>query len=216
MEVSSHALALHRVDGTRFAVAVFTNLSHDHLDFHGTMERLLRGQGPAVHARLTRAAVVNLDDPHGQLLLDAAQVPTTAYSLAEVDDLELTAASSSFRWRGHRIAVPLGGRFNVRNALAAATAAAQLGIPTATIAAGSAAGTGAGPVRAGRRGPAASPSSSTTPTRPTASDAVLAAAREAAGDGRVIVVFGCGGDRDRAKRPEMGDVAVERRRRRRS
>ena len=69
---------------------------------------------------------VNADDPHGQLLLDAAQVPTTPYSFSEVDGLELTAASSSFNWRGHRISVPIGGRHNVSNALAAATAAGRL------------------------------------------------------------------------------------------
>ena len=209
MEVSSHALALHRVDAMRFAVSVFTNLSRDHLDFHGTMERYFDAKARLFSPVLTEKAVVNADDPHGQLLLDAAQVPTTPYSFSEVDDLELTAASSSFSWRGHRIAVPIGGRHNVSNALAAATAAAALGIPIPTIAAGIG---NAGPVP-GRFEPIEEGQSFGVVVdyahTPDGLQRVLAAAREVAHGSRVIVVFGCGGDRDRTKRPAMGLAAVE-------
>ena len=209
MEVSSHALALHRVDAMRFAVSVFTNLSRDHLDFHGTMERYFDAKARLFSPVLTEKAVVNADDPHGQLLLDAAQVPTTPYSFSEVDDLELTAASSSFSWRGHRIAVPIGGRHNVSNALAAATAAAALGIPIPTIAAGIGnAGPVPGrfePIEEGQRFSVVVDYAHT----PDGLQRVLAAAREVARGSRVIVVFGCGGDRDRTKRPAMGLAAVE-------
>jgi UDP-N-acetylmuramoyl-L-alanyl-D-glutamate--2,6-diaminopimelate ligase len=209
MEVSSHALALHRVDAMRFAVAVFTNLSRDHLDFHGTMERYFDAKARLFSPVLTEQAVVNADDPHGRLLLDAAQVPTTPYSFSEVDGLELTAASSSFSWRGHRIVVPIGGRHNVSNALAAATAADALGIAIPTIAAGIGnAGPVPGrfePIEEGQRFSVVVDYAHT----PDGLQRVLAAAREVAGGNRVIVVFGCGGDRDRTKRPAMGIAAVE-------
>jgi UDP-N-acetylmuramoyl-L-alanyl-D-glutamate--2,6-diaminopimelate ligase len=209
MEVSSHALALHRVDAMRFAVAVFTNLSRDHLDFHGTMERYFDAKARLFSPVLTEQAVVNADDPHGRLLLDAAQVPTTPYSFSEVDGLELTAASSSFSWRGHRIVVPIGGRHNVSNALAAATAAGAMGIAIPTIAAGIGnAGPVPGrfePIEEGQRFSVVVDYAHT----PDGLQRVLAAAREVAPDNRVIVVFGCGGDRDRTKRPAMGIAAVE-------
>ena len=170
MEVSSHALALHRVDAMRFAVAVFTNLSRDHLDFHGTMERYFDAKARLFSPVLTEQAVVNADDPHGQLLLDAAQVPTTPYSFSEVDGLQLTAASSSFSWRGHRIVVPIGGRHNVSNALAAATAAGALGIaiPTSPRASATLDRCRGGSSRSRRA--SVSASSSTTRTRPTDSN----------------------------------------------
>jgi UDP-N-acetylmuramoyl-L-alanyl-D-glutamate--2,6-diaminopimelate ligase len=209
MEVSSHALALHRVDGTRFAVAVFTNLSRDHLDFHGTMERYFDAKARLFTPELAVAAVVNADDPHGRLLLDAAQIPTTPYSISDVSGLELSAVSSSFRWRGERVSVPIGGRHNVANALAAATAAAELGIAIPTIAAGIG---NAGPVP-GRFEPIeeGQPFSVVVDYAhtPDGLERVLAAAREVAAGRRVIVVFGCGGDRDRSKRPAMGAVALD-------
>ena len=136
MEVSSHALALHRVDATHFAVAVFTNLTRDHLDFHGTMERYFEAKARLFSAGFAARAVVNGDDPHGRLLLDAAEIPTVSYSLADVADLHLRPSGSAFTWRAERVEVPIGGRHNIMNALAAATAAAELGIPIHTIATG--------------------------------------------------------------------------------
>ncbi|MEO6988750.1 MAG: Mur ligase family protein, partial [Aquihabitans sp.] len=107
MEVSSHALDLHRVDGTRFRVAVFTNLSQDHLDHHGDMARYFQAKARLFQPELTERAVVNLDDPHGRLLRDAALVPTVGYSLDDITDLELRADGSSFRWRGTDITLHL-------------------------------------------------------------------------------------------------------------
>jgi UDP-N-acetylmuramoyl-L-alanyl-D-glutamate--2,6-diaminopimelate ligase len=210
MEVSSHALAFHRVDGTWFELAVFTNLSRDHLDFHHSMEEYFAAKARLFTPELAGRAVVNLDDPRGRLLADAAVIPTVGYSLADADAVEIGAAESRFRWRGAELRVPLGGRFNVSNALAAATAAAELGIGPSTIAAGLDA---AGPVPgrfelvdAGQPFRVVVDYSH----KPDGLARVLESAREvAAGDGRVLVVFGCGGDRDRTKRPHMGAVAVE-------
>lgn len=209
MEVSSHALALHRVDGTRFAVAAFTNLSRDHLDFHATMEDYFQAKARLFEPAFSGAAVVNLDDPHGRLLRDAAAVPTTGYSMADASDLELGPTSSAFTWRGQRVRLPLGGRFNVSNALAAATAAALLGADPATVAAGLAA---AGPVPgrfeavdAGQRFTVLVDYAHT----PDGIEQVLAAARELApAPARVVVLIGAGGDRDPSKRPAMGAAAA--------
>ena len=85
MEVSSHALALHRVDGTRFAAAVFTNLGTDHLDLHGTVEEYFRAKARLFTPELAAVGVTNVDDAHGRLLLDAAPIAMVPYSLADVD-----------------------------------------------------------------------------------------------------------------------------------
>jgi UDP-N-acetylmuramoyl-L-alanyl-D-glutamate--2,6-diaminopimelate ligase len=210
MEVSSHALAMHRVDGTRFAAAVFTNLSRDHLDFHRSMEDYFAAKARLFTPEFTAKAVVNVDDPHGRLLAEAAVVPTVGYSMGEADDVRVGVDGSRFRWRGVEMRVPLGGRFNVGNALAAATTAAELDIDPETIAVGLAA---APPVPGrfevvGRDRPFAVVVDFSH--KPDGLAQVLATAREVAGPGgRVIVVFGAGGDRDRSKRPEMGAVAAE-------
>jgi UDP-N-acetylmuramoyl-L-alanyl-D-glutamate--2,6-diaminopimelate ligase len=210
MEVSSHALAMHRVDGTWFEIAVFTNLSRDHLDFHRSMEEYFAAKARLFTPELTARAVVNLDDPRGRLLADAAVVPTVGYSLADADDVVVGARQSRCRWRGVELRVPLGGRFNVSNAIGAATAAGELGVNARDVAAGLEA---AGPVPgrfelvdAGQAFPVIVDYSH----KPDGLRQVLASAREvAAPGGRVVVVFGCGGDRDRSKRPEMGAAADE-------
>ena len=134
MEVSSHALALHRVDGTRFRVAVFTNLSRDHLDFHASMEEYFSTKALLFEPRFSDRAVVNLDSPHGRLLRDTATIPTDGYSLDEAADLRATAGGSDLVWRGSALSLPIGGSFNVSNALAAAHAALVLGVDSPTIA----------------------------------------------------------------------------------
>ena len=91
MEVSSHALALHRVDGTRFAAAVFTNLGTDHLDLHGTAEEYFRAKASLFTPGLAAVGVTNVDDAHGRLLLDAAPIEMVPYSLADAADLDVTA-----------------------------------------------------------------------------------------------------------------------------
>jgi UDP-N-acetylmuramoyl-L-alanyl-D-glutamate--2,6-diaminopimelate ligase len=208
MEVSSHALALHRVDGTRFAVAVFTNLGRDHLDFHESLEDYFAAKARLFSPELSATAVVGLDDPHGRLLRDAARIPTVGYSLDDVEELELGPRSSRGRWRGHELQVPLGGAFNVRNALAAATVALQLGVDEDTVVEGLA----TAPPVPGRFEAVDLDAPFTALVdyahTPDALEALLDAARAVTGSGRLLVVFGCGGERDRTKRPAMGEVAA--------
>jgi len=207
MEVSSHALAQHRVDGTRFAVAVFTNLSRDHLDFHASMEEYFQTKARLFDPERSAVAVVNADDPYGRLLVESARMPTHPYALDDAVDLEVGAGGSRFRWQGEEVELPLGGRFNVANALAAATAARLLDVPASTIAAGlSATASVAGRFEMVDAGQPFSVIVDYAHT-PDGLEQLLTAAREVAGGHRVIVVFGCGGDRDRTKRPAMGDVA---------
>jgi len=208
MEVSSHALSMHRVDGTRFAVVVFTNLSRDHLDFHEKMESYFEAKARLFEPELADGAVVNLDSPYGRLLLDAAKIPTTGYSLDDVTDLVVTAAGSRFTWRGHEVTFGLGGRFNVANALAAAEAAVAVGLDPAVVAAGL-----SQPILVPGRFELVEAGQ---PFRvvidyahtPDGLEQLLTAVRDVAGSGAVTVVFGCGGERDATKRPAMGEVAA--------
>jgi UDP-N-acetylmuramoyl-L-alanyl-D-glutamate--2,6-diaminopimelate ligase len=207
IEVSSHALELQRVAGCHFDIAVFTNLGRDHLDLHGTPERYFAAKAKLFQPDLSDAAVVNIDDPHGRLLMDVESIPTEGFGLDDVDDVVVTATSHSYRWRGESIEVPIGGEFNVMNSLAAATASARLGIDSATI-------------NNGLRHAAAVPGRFEAVVAgqpfavivdyahtPDGLEKALNAARHVAGDAAVDVVFGCGGDRDREKRPLMGEVA---------
>ncbi|HWH36033.1 MAG TPA: UDP-N-acetylmuramoyl-L-alanyl-D-glutamate--2,6-diaminopimelate ligase [Acidimicrobiales bacterium] len=207
MEVSSHALAQARVEGVHFAVAVFTNLSRDHLDFHPSMEDYFSVKARLFEPERSAAAVVNVDDPHGRLLLETARIPTRTYSLDDVSVVSTGLAGSRFTWRGREVHVRLGGLANVANALAAGSAALELGLDEDAVAAGLA---GAGPVP-GRyqlidRGQPFTAVVDYAHT-PGALEQLLVAAR-AETRGRVVVVFGCGGDRDRDKRPLMGRVAA--------
>lgn len=207
MEVSSHALAMGRVRATRFAVAVFTNLSHDHLDFHRDLDAYFEAKAALFTPDYSEAAVVNLDDERGLELQRRGLVPTEGYALADAEHLDVSATRCAFEWRGERIELALGGRFNVSNALAAATAAARLGIPAATIAAG----LRAAPSVPGRFEPVDEGQPFAVLVdyahKPGALAGALVAARDAADSGRVLLVIGAGGDRDRTKRPEMGEVA---------
>ena len=136
LEVSSHALALHRVDAIWFAVAVFTNLSPEHLDFHDGMDDYFATKAALFSPERARVAVVNADDPWGRRLLAAARLPTRSFSLADAVGLELGPDGARFRWDGHPVWLRPGGTFNVANALAAATAARELDVPPAAVAAG--------------------------------------------------------------------------------
>jgi UDP-N-acetylmuramoyl-L-alanyl-D-glutamate--2,6-diaminopimelate ligase len=213
MEVSSHGLALHRVDGTRFAATVFTNLSQDHLDFHDTMDAYFAAKAALFTSAFTDRAVVCADDAWGRRLLaqlrDAGGVDARPYSLDDVDEVRLSPAGASFRWRGETVALRLAGRFNVTNAVGAAAAAESLGIAPDVVARG----LSAAPPVPGRfeAVDAGQPFAVLVDYahKPDALDKALRAARELVGrGGRLTVVFGCGGDRDAAKRPLMGEVAA--------
>ena len=208
MEVSSHGLAFHRVDGCRFAVSVFTNLGRDHLDLHGTEERYFAAKAELFTSRLSDRGVSNIDDLHGRLLVDVASIPMVSYSLADISEVEVTPTAHAYMWRGERISVRIGGEFNVLNSLAAATACAELGIDLAVIASGLAQASAVpGRFEAVRAGQPFDVIVDYAHT-PDGLRAALIAARSATG-GRLIAVFGCGGDRDREKRPLMGAVAAE-------
>ena len=209
MEVSSHALSLHRVDGTRFAAAVFTNLGTDHLDLHGSAEEYFRAKARLFGPDLAELGVTNIDDPHGRLLFDAAPIEMVPYSIGDVTDVVVTADRHTFTWRGRRIEVGLGGGFNVMNSLAAATTAATLGIELDAITEGLA-GVDVVPGRFERvvvdgEAPTVIVDYAHTPD---ALAEVLGAARTIT-NGSLLVVFGCGGDRDPGKRPQMGAVAAQ-------
>src|SRR5579862_6447674 len=125
MEVSSIALDQHRADAVDFAAAVWTNLTQDHLDYHGDMEAYFLAKASLFVPGRCRVAAVNADDPWGLRLLEGLEVPSVTYRLADAEGLELAPRRSTFRWRGAAVELPLGGRHNVANALAAATAAAE-------------------------------------------------------------------------------------------
>ena len=126
MEVSSHALVQSRVEGIHFDVAVFTNLSHDHLDYHGTMEEYFEAKALLFTPSHALRGVVNADDPWGRRLLEQARIPTVAVHHADATDVVLRPGRSEFTWRGQRITTPLTGAINVDNALLAAEAALAL------------------------------------------------------------------------------------------
>jgi UDP-N-acetylmuramoyl-L-alanyl-D-glutamate--2,6-diaminopimelate ligase len=213
MEVSSHALALHRIDGTRFDAAVFTNLGRDHLDLHGTVEEYFRAKAQLFLPGRAVVGVVNADDAHGRRLLDASPIEMVPFSVADASDVEVTAAAVALTWRGERINVPIGGAFNVVNAVGAATAAEAMGIGMDAIVTGL---SSVGPVpgrfervNAGDGAQLAIDVIVDFAHTPDGLEEVIAAAGALLGDrGRVIVVFGAGGDRDRPKRPEMGATAA--------
>lgn len=210
MEVSSHALALHRVSGMRFDVAVFTNLGRDHLDLHESMEAYFRAKASLFTPELAAVGVTNLDDPYGRLLSDAASIPVVGFQRDDAGDVLVAADSIRFTWRGLPVTVPIGGHFNVMNALAALTAASTLGIDAEAAVAGLA----TCPPVAGRFEVVTDPNHDAFSVvvdyahTPDGLVEVLNTARSIAGAHRVIVVFGCGGDRDVDKRPLMGAAAA--------
>jgi len=208
IEVSSMGLVQQRVDATWFSAAIFTNLSQDHLDDHGTMEAYFEAKATLFRADRAAVGVINADDEHGRILLERGGLPLRPFSMRDAGDLELGVGHATFRWDGELVRLPLDGAYNVANALAAATAARELGVGAAEVAAGlSSVGvvTGHGEaVDAGQDFRVVVDYAHT----PLALESVLQAARQAAGErGRVIAVFGCGGRRDPSKRAPMGRAA---------
>ncbi len=242
MEVSSHALELGRTDGVRFAAAIFTNLTQDHLDFHGTMEeyfqakrRLFLPTGPAARVSTTPAvSVINVDDPYGRRL--AAELPDAlTFAIDRDADYRASDVQIGFdgcrmrlRWAGGErvLELPLRGRFNVANALGALAAAHALGVDLDTLVVALERGVRVPgrfePVEEGQDFAVLIDYAHT----PDSLERVLQAARQlidARGGSpgrvppvgahepspeRVLCVFGAGGDRDRGKRPLMGEIAA--------
>jgi UDP-N-acetylmuramoyl-L-alanyl-D-glutamate--2,6-diaminopimelate ligase len=221
MEVSSHALAQGRADAVRFEAAVFTNLSRDHLDFHGDMDRYFAAKRK-LFSSSPRAAVLNLDDPYGRLLahdrLLSGGPKVTTFSVRGDESADFRAAEiecgvDAVRFRCESpnrvvdVTLPLIGEFNVANALAALATTHALGIDLPHAAAALAS---AEPVP-GRFEPVDAGQPFTVLVdyahTPDSLDKALRSARQIARE-RVICVFGCGGDRDRGKRPRMGRIAA--------
>jgi UDP-N-acetylmuramoyl-L-alanyl-D-glutamate--2,6-diaminopimelate ligase len=210
IEVSSVGLERHRVDGTWFAAGIFTNLTPDELTIHGSVERYFEAKASLFQPDRCGVAVVNADDEWGRRILEKASTKMAPFSHADAHVLREERSSTTFVWRGRQIVLPLPGEFNVMNALAAATAAAALGLPDDVISAGL---------------------SSVQPLPGHAADvdagqpfrvvvdfahsggglaAVLQSVRRAAAPrARIHVVFGCGGNRDSSRRPIMGRAAAE-------
>lgn len=215
MEVSSHALSLGRVDGLVYDVAAFTNLSQDHLDFHRTMAEYEAAKASLFTPAHSRVGVVNCDDPAGRRIARARQVPITTYgedSDWSAHEIDLRTDGSSFRLLGPdtdvRAGVRLPGAFNVANAVCALATLVTAGVPVADAVRGVAELPGVAGrmerVAAGQQFLAVVDYAHTP-------DAVATLLRTVRGvtRGRVIVVLGCGGDRDRAKRPLMGRAAAD-------
>jgi UDP-N-acetylmuramoyl-L-alanyl-D-glutamate--2,6-diaminopimelate ligase len=218
MEVSSHSLALGRVAGASFDVAVFTNLSQDHLDFHADLEDYFRVKASLFMPPVL--GVINIDDSYGRRLASSALVPITTFSATgrhEADwralDIRSGADGSTFRVIGPGgveadVSVGLAGVFNVANALGAVVALVEAGVGLEDAVAGLAACPGV----PGRLERVPAPGLDITAFvdyshKPGAVEAVLRSLRPVT-QGSLIIVLGCGGDRDRAKRPMMGAAAA--------
>jgi UDP-N-acetylmuramoyl-L-alanyl-D-glutamate--2,6-diaminopimelate ligase len=218
MEVSSHGLDLRRVDGTRFAVAVFTNLSQDHLDWHGSMEAYLAAKARLFTPELAERGVIVLDGPWSERMVALAGIPVVTVGRTEAADITVVdehttidggSATLRFGDRSLALTTRLPGRFNLLNAAAAVVAAIEAGVPDEAALAGVAACPGA-PGRLERvdAGQDATVFVDYAHT-PAAVDQVLETVRALLpAAGRLLVVLGCGGDRDREKRGPMGAAAA--------
>ena len=216
MEVSSHALALHRVDGISFKVGIFTNLTRDHLDFHGTMEEYRRVKG--LLFRQTGTAVLNLDDEAGRYYASIVTCPALTYS-ENKDQADVTAKNIRlFPDRVEfealttgaiaRVRLPIPGGFTIYNALGVIACGLALKLPLPQVCASLAEAKGV----KGRIEVVPTPTDYAViidyAHTPDALENILTTVRDFT-PGRVICLFGCGGDRDRSKRPVMGAIAAE-------
>ncbi|ETK36397.1 UDP-N-acetylmuramoyl-L-alanyl-D-glutamate--2,6-diaminopimelate ligase [Microbispora sp. ATCC PTA-5024] len=223
MEVSSHALALGRVDGLFYEVSIFTNLSQDHLDFHRDLDDYFAAKRRLFTPELSRLGVVNVDDRHGRELTGLAKIPITTFSASgapeadwRAEDVRLGGDGSAFRVVGPGgveadAVVGLPGPFNVANTLGALVALVEAGVPLQTAVSGVASFPGV-PGRMERV-----PGEGDVQVivdyahKPGAVESVLRSLRAVLDDGpggRLTIVLGCGGDRDRGKRPMMGEAAA--------
>lgn len=215
VEVSSHALELGRVAGSRFKVAAFTNLSQDHLDFHGAMEDYFAAKAQLFQPGFADEAVIWTDDPWGERLLALTPLPVTTVGRDEGDvraaNIETSLRGSRFELRtasgSRKVEFRLGGGFNVANALVAAACCLQLGLDLDAVA------EGLHRVESvpGRFQVLDLGRLSIVVDYAHTPDGIAAAIRTVRdiAEGRVIVVFGAGGDRDREKRSLMGAAASQ-------
>ena len=215
MEVSSHAVTLERIGGTRFDIAAFTNLTEDHLDFHKTMDAYCEAKAELF--RRCDKAVVNMDDPYSSRILAAASCPVLTTSVAGSGDLtasDLELLSEGIRFTAHcgeetaPVKLPIPGKFTVYNALTVMGIAKELGISLADCAEALKSAEGV----KGRVEVVPTPGMPYSVLidyahTPDGLENVLSSVKDFC-KGRVIGVFGCGGDRDPIKRPIMGGIGV--------
>jgi UDP-N-acetylmuramoyl-L-alanyl-D-glutamate--2,6-diaminopimelate ligase len=222
MEVSSHAIELHRADGLEFAAAVFTNLTRDHLDYHKTMGSYFNAKKRLFDGSLgcaPRVSVINIDDEYGRKLASEIEGEKLTYGLSENADVRTSQFNQSARGLTFTATTPAGrieilaqlvGRPHIYNSLAALATGLALGFGLEAIARGISECSGvAGRFEQIRVEP--DPGFLVVVDYAHTDDAlrnVLQTAREVAGAGRVITVFGCGGDRDKTKRAPMGEIAA--------
>ena len=208
MEVSSHALLQNRISRMTYDAAIFTNLSLDHLDYHGDMESYYKAKSSLFSPTHSKLAVINADNQFGKRLMNEVEIPQVSFSLNDVDIVERTLIKTTFRWKGKVIELKLPGVFNLENALAAVVTAEALGFNREVIAKGLKSAKG-------------------TPGRfellthsdeepyiivdychtPDGLEKILLSINELLPGARTHVVFGCGGDRDTSKRAQMGMIS---------
>ena len=208
MEVSSHALLQNRISRMSYDAAIFTNLSLDHLDYHGDMESYYKAKSLLFSPTHSKLAVINADNQFGKRLMSEVEIPQVSFSLNDVDIVERTLNKTTFRWKGQIIDLKLPGVFNLENALAAAVTAEALGFNREVIAKGLESAKG-------------------TPGRfellthsdeepyiivdychtPDGLEKILLSINELLPGARTHIVFGCGGDRDTSKRAQMGMIS---------
>jgi len=211
MEVSSHAMTLHRADAIHFDVVLFTNLTQDHLDFHADMEDYFLAKRKLFEGG-SRTRIVNVDDPYGRRLAEEFDCLTFSAEGAEADysarEIEFDASGATFSVGGMRLRTGLPGHFNVANALGAFAAAEAIGVGSDFAAAGLARAERVPgrfePIDEGQGFSVIVDYAHT----PDSLENVLRAARRLTA-GQLISVFGAGGDRDRDKRPKMGRAGAE-------
>ena len=208
MEVSSHALLQNRISRMTYDAAIFTNLSLDHLDYHGDMESYYKAKSSLFSPTHSKLAVINADNQFGKRLMNEVEIPQVSFSLNDVDIVERTLIKTTFRWKGQIIDLKLPGVFNLENALAAVVTAEALGFNREVIAKGLKSAKG-------------------TPGRfellthsdeepyiivdychtPDGLEKILLSINELLPGARTHIVFGCGGDRDTSKRAQMGMIS---------
>ncbi len=214
MEVSSHALAQSRVKGVHFRVGVFTNLTQDHLDYHHTMEDYFAAKARLFSADYVDAAVVNTDSEWGRRLVDIAKNQgvdkVLTYSLNDISDLQCLASSTRGQWRGEELNSPLVGEFNASNALAAMLSACEFGMTESEVVRALSTMPGV-PGRLERIdvGQRFSVFVDFAHTPDGLKQILRTLSSVKSENARLIVVFGCGGNRDAAKRPLMASVVED-------
>jgi UDP-N-acetylmuramoyl-L-alanyl-D-glutamate--2,6-diaminopimelate ligase len=221
MEVSSHALCQDRCAGIDFAAGLFTNLSQDHLDYHETLDAYFEAKARLFEMLSPRAAAVaNIDDPRGLEMLRRTKARRISFGFSDQADVRITGFSMSVegmtfalesrRWGVLEFETPLTGRFNAHNIAGAATVALALGIPAASVLEATRTATGA----PGRLERVSIPNAANLPSvfvdyahKPDALEKAAETMRAVCSGRKLVTIFGCGGDRDRTKRPKMGAIA---------